>query len=172
MGWRRHLPRASRARVRAARGSTRRSLRTSRQELADGSAKASALQEAWPGTEKSRGGAPGGARLRSQGGAARLASVPGWFRRPPPGASQVPAFLGAPLPSACEGRCGIDQLLREASPAEAAGFCRILSSHCSDIVFRRAPHSANFLKTANRTLSSACYQSSRGTAEYGVWAWR
>ena len=40
-------------RTRAARGSTRRSLRTSCQELADGIAR-SAMQKAWPGTEASR----------------------------------------------------------------------------------------------------------------------
>src|SRR5437763_14750468 len=59
---------------------------------------AQALRKAWPGIEKSRSRAPRGAPLRSQGEAARLASVPGWFAAAP-GASQAPAFLGVPLPS-------------------------------------------------------------------------
>lgn len=36
------------------------------------------------------------------------------------------------------------------------------------MLFQSASHSANFLKTANRTLSSACYQSGRGKAERSV----
>jgi len=69
MGWRRHLPRASPARVRATRGSTWGVLRRPRQELADQAAHAA--WKAWPGNDKSRGGAPRGARPRSQAGAAR-----------------------------------------------------------------------------------------------------
>jgi hypothetical protein len=55
-------------------------------------------QEARTGAEKCRDGAPRGAPPRSQEEAARLARVPGRFAAAP-GASQAPAFLGAPLPS-------------------------------------------------------------------------
>jgi len=50
-----------------------------------------------PGSESAANGAPGGAPPRSQEEAARLASVPGWFAAAP-GASQAPAFPGAPSP--------------------------------------------------------------------------
>src|SRR6187551_1737299 len=50
------------------------------------------MQKAWPGIEKSRGGAPRGAPLRSQGEAARLAGVLGWFRRLPREPRKLPRF--------------------------------------------------------------------------------
>src|SRR2546423_7001875 len=54
--------------------------------------------QARPEVKECRSRAPRGAPSGSQREAARLASVPGWFAATP-GASQAPAFLGAPLPS-------------------------------------------------------------------------
>ena len=54
-----------------------------------------------PGSEKNRSRAPRGAPLRSQGEAGARRSAPGGFAGRP-GASQAPAFLGAPLPFSWE----------------------------------------------------------------------
>jgi len=65
--------------------------------------------KAWPGIGKSRSGAPRGAPPRSQEEAARFASVLGDLASHP-GASQAPAFPGAPLPL-------LEALMKKAQPA-------------------------------------------------------
>ena len=98
-------------RTRAARGSTWRSLRTSRQELADGRRKLRRRKRG-PGSEKSRSRAPRGAPLRSQGEAARsrrACRVTSPVTQGPD--RKGPAFLGAPLPSWERKQCAYERAL-------------------------------------------------------------
>jgi len=114
------------------------------------------IEKAWPGPKKAAGGAPRGAPLRSQGGAARLASVPGGFAGHP-GLSQSPAFLGAPLPSVFRGEKRLAPIRARAPGADADGYCPPLLQTLGIMKLRAARQPATFPVQANRKLRLCCY---------------
>src|SRR5215213_3658630 len=143
MGWRRHLPRVSRARVRAARGSTLDVLRRRRQELAV-TRFSSTAWKAWRGTEKPPWSA--GRRafpIAREGGTPRTRA--GAVSPTARGASQAPAFPALRAPRLSRGgREGETpaRLIR----AEPAQFCRMRLSRCFQKILPSAAHSTNFPK--------------------------
>ena len=133
-------------RTRATRGSTWGTLRSPRQELADGSAERAAESVARE-QKRCRSGAPRGAPSDRKEGL-HSERVPGGFAGRQ-GASQAPAFLGAPLPSFWGAR-----RKRHSSGAtrrENASGCLKFEWKCADL---REPRSSSPLPQGERVTRS------------------